>query len=290
MKKINLLKVDIAQITKHDLEIEIERYLLDSGQTKIAKLNSEFLLRGIKSKEFRDTLNSFDLNISDGIGVLWAAKYLSMPQVSIPVIRQLQAVWQMIYTGVSLVFYPKYCRNPLPESIPGVQALLLMLKAAEGTNSPVYFMGSDENTFIKAREEIKKLYPNIIIAGSNHDIYAEDLKGDYSKVISDINKNNTKLLIVGLGSPKQEYFIRNNIKNMITVRVVVGEGGTVDRLAKTNQIAPEFINKIGLEWFWRTFMNANKTGSGHRIKRVWNAVPVFIYEVVKWKLRYGSNK
>jgi N-acetylglucosaminyldiphosphoundecaprenol N-acetyl-beta-D-mannosaminyltransferase len=97
------------------------------------------------------------------------------------------------------------------------------------------------------------------------------------------------LLIVALGSPKQEYWIRDHLSRLKSVRVAVGEGGSLDFIAGEFRRAPRWMRESGLEWSWRLFMNKSKTKTGSRPRRVWNAVPLFICKVVAWKLTHGAT-
>lgn len=285
----NLFGVPMCRYEKAQLESALVSFLNSDKIHKIAKVNTEFLGRALKDEEFKNTLASFDLNIADGSGVLWAAKYLQLPLTKNKVVlrqplRMLvlpaQAVWQMIYSGASLVFYPKYVKNPIPERFPGVQALYLMLETVIKTNSSVYFLGAEKKVNEKTREVLAKKYPKLNIAGGRGGIWKSD-----EEVVEEINKSGAKLLIVALGSPKQEKWIERYSSKLKNVRVAVGEGGSLDRIAGTFKLAPKWMEKTGLEWLWRAFANKSKTKeTGHRVKRVWRAVPVFIFETVRYKI------
>ncbi|MDO8507920.1 MAG: WecB/TagA/CpsF family glycosyltransferase [bacterium] len=280
MNEIKVLNTKLATLNASEMRSLVKGYLLGGSKKQIGKVNTEFLLRVLKEDEFCAVLNSCDVNIADGKGVLWAAKYLSLPLTKIPVLRQIQVIWQMKYTGASLVFYPKYCQNPIPENIPGLDAMYLMLEAADEAKVPVYFFGAEKEVLPKAIDKIKAKYPALKVAGF-HDGYSYKDR----EIIREINESGAKLLIVALGSPKQEYWIRDNIDKLDSVRVAVGEGGSLDRVADPSRKAPKFMQKVSLEWLWRLFMNKNKSvNTGGRAKRVWKAVPVFIYNVVKFKL------
>jgi len=277
----NLFGVPMCRYEKAQLEDALISYLKSEKIHKIAKVNTEFLGRALKDEEFKNTLASFDLNIADGSGVLWAAKYLTIPLTKTPLLRQIQAIYQMVYSGASLVFYPRYVKNPIPERFSGVEAMLLMLGSVIKTNSSVYFLGAEKDVNEKARKVLAEKYPKLNIAGGKGGFWESD-----EEVIEEINASGAKLLIVALGSPKQEYWIRDHISKLTTVRVAVGEGGSLDFVAGSFKRAPKWMGKIGIEWLWRMFANKNKTvGGGHRAKRVWQAVPVFIFTVVKMKLK-----
>jgi len=255
---------------------------------KISKINTEFLQRARKDNHFKDVLNSSDLNIVDGRGVLWAARYLTLPVYNNKFIRPIQAVLQMIYTGASIVLRPQFINHPIPEAIPGVEAFRLMTKVALDNKVGVFIFGGSEMTLELATKNIKREFPDLKISGGlNGYDYQKDEKID---PISLINKTDAKVLIVALGSPKQEYWINDNMKKLKNIQIAVGEGGTLDRIANPGQKSPKFINKIGLEWLWRTLFNKSKTETRNRFQRFWNAVPSFIYQVVKWKVKNGQTK
>lgn len=284
MDNIEILNIRIDVLDSKKLKKKLLSILKGDKKSLVAKINSEFLLRGFKDLEFQKTINNADLNIADGIGVLWAAKYLSLPLTTWPVLRQIQAVIQMVYTGASLVFYPKYCRYPLSERIPGVDCFYLMLEVAQKNNFKVFLFGGEEQIIRKAVENLKKNFPGLKIAGFN---------GGYSyndeEVIEKINNSKADLLFVNQGSPKQEYWIRDNLAKLETVKAAIGEGGTFDFVAGGYKRAPKWMQFMGLEWLFRLFANKNKTGvQGKRAKsrlgRIWQAIPVFIFYVVKFKL------
>jgi exopolysaccharide biosynthesis WecB/TagA/CpsF family protein len=290
MKSIELLNLRIDCLKADEFRELLKESYQGSNKIKVGKINTEFLLRAINSKEFEETINKFDVNIADGAGVLWAAKYMSLPVTNVYILRQIQAVWQMIYTGASLVFKPGYTTDPIPERFPGVEAMYLMLGIAEGNQTPVYLLGAEKKVSDIVPGRLKQRFPKLVIAG-HHAGYDFDNEA----VIKEINESKAGLVIVAFGSPKQEYWIRDNIDKLINIKVAVGEGGSFDFIAGENKRAPEWMKRAGLEWFWRMFMNTNKTGeinsrAKRRYGRVWQAVPVFIYTVVRYKIRSTENE
>ncbi len=287
MRKINILNSKIDVLKKDSFSKSILELLNGHGSSQVCKINTEFLVRANRSKDFLKTLNESRLCIPDGRGVLWAARYSTLPISSNKLIRSVQSVWQMFYSGISIVFNPNFITFPIPENIPGLDALKLMLMAAEETNSGVFFLGAAQNDLDKAIENIRKEMPKLNIAGSMN---GYDFQTDKTfDPVAVINATEAKLLIVALGSPLQEFWIRDSLPKLKKIRVAVGEGGTLDRIANPSQAAPSWVNRIGLEWLWRLFFNKSLTkNSGSRFKRVWNAVPVFVYEVVKWKIKNGA--
>lgn len=100
---------------------------------------------------------------------------------------------------------------------------------------------------------------------------------DLDKVIVKINKAKPNILLVGLGSPKQEKWIYNNLKKMPTVKVAIGVGGAFDFISGRIKRAPKLIQEMGLEWLWRLILQP------WRIKRVHNGVVKLILLALKEK-------
>jgi N-acetylglucosaminyldiphosphoundecaprenol N-acetyl-beta-D-mannosaminyltransferase len=284
MKRIGVLSVEIAAASRELLKDEIVTLLQGAKGASVAKVNAEFLLRALHDAEFRRCLASTHLNIADGVGVLWAARFLTLSTTKRRGLRQMQILGQAVYSLASLVLFPRFCRAPIPERIPGVDALFLMLEAAQAVGASVYFLGAEEEINQRARREIQACYPRLVIAGGRGGYWDDD-----AAVLREIDRSGAKLLVVALGSPTQEYWTRDHLAALGQVRVAVGEGGSLDFIAGGSRRAPGWMQRLGLEWLWRLFMNRNKTGSTGRGRRVWNAVPVFICHVVRWKLRHGRT-
>ena len=284
MKTVSVLSVDIASATRGLLVDEVASLLLRSSECRvIAKVPSEFLVRSLRDEAFGAYLRTSDLNVADGIGVLWAARFLTLKTPRAQVLRQLVILSQAAFSLSTLTLFPRFCRYPIPERIRGLDALFAMLEAAQAAAVSVYFLGAQAEVNQRAREEIGAKYPRLSIAGGR-----DGYSGDGEELTREIDESGAALLIVALGSPKQEFWIRDHLHELKNVRVAVGEGGTLDLIAGDYRLTPGWMQTVSLEWLWRLFMHrSNKTGGTSRARRVWNAVPVFIYHVVRWKLRHG---
>jgi len=128
---------------------------------------------------------------------------------------------------------------------------------------------------INGIELINKLKGKIFLFGGEEDVVkktadrlGESVIGwehgyqDLDKIIKKINKVKPEILLVGLGSPKQEKWIYKNLRKMPSVKVAIGVGGAFDFISGEIKRAPRFIQKIGLEWLWRLILQP------WRIKRI----------------------
>jgi len=282
---MNILNVRIDKYTKSQFRDLIDDGFKKSKQIKISKINTEFLQRAIDDSEFLKVLNISEINIVDGRGVMWAARYLTLPITNNQIFRPVQAVWQMIYSGVAIVFNRKFITYPITQAIPGIEAFKIMIKSASDNNAGVFILGGSKKTLKLVAKSLNTEFPDLKISGT---LNGYDFQTDKTiNPVEEINKTDAKLLIVALGSPKQELWINDNMDKLKNIKIAVGEGGTLDRIANPSQKTPIFINKIGLEWLWRTLFNVTKK---KRFARFWNAVPVFIYQIIKWKIKNGQTK
>ena len=118
-------------------------------------------------------------------------------------------------------------------------------------------MGADPGIAQEAGANLQKRYPGL-----------------------EINQNNSKILFVALGMPKQEKWIHQNLKSMPSVKLAMGVGGSFDFISGRIRRAPRLIRSLGLEWAYRLFYQP------WRIKRIFKAVIVFPWLVLK----HGSNQ
>jgi len=85
--------------------------------------------------------------------------------------------------------------------------------------------------------------------------------------------------LVALGAPRQEKWIAENLAKVPSVKVAIGVGGAFDFLSGKIRRAPVFMQKMGLEWFWRLMQEPK------RLPRIFNAVIVFLWLVLREKIK-----
>ena len=125
----------------------------------------------------------------------------------------------------------------------------------------------------------------VVITGSargfGYAMIEEFYKKGFNVVLCDINyeelKNaNADLILVALGSPKQEYFIYK-AKNVLPPCLMVGIGGSLDVWSGMVKRAPKIYQKLGLEWLYRTVTQPE------RFKRIFPTLPLFLIKSVLYK-------
>lgn len=212
IKKVNILGAQVDRLTMDEAKDVAMSFFESGGKKVIYTPNSEIILYASRNEEFMPRLNSADLMIADGIGVVYGARIL---------------------------------RNPLPERVAGFDLLKTIFPLMASNGYSVYLLGSKPGVAEAAGENLKKDYPGLVIAGT-HDGYFKDDE----EVIRDINSVKPDLLLVCLGFPKQENWIYDN-RDKLDVKAMIGAGGCLDVFSGTVERAPEFYCRHGLEWFYR---------------------------------------
>ncbi len=128
-----------------------------------------------------------------------------------------------------------------------------------------FILGTKQEIIENAVINLIKKYPNSNIVGYHNGYFKED-----QKIIDLINLKEVEVLLVGLGSPKQEFWINNNI-NKIKSNIFMGIGGSIDVWGNYYKRAPFIIKKLKLEWLYRTIQDPK------RIKRNIKLLKFLIY-------------
>ncbi len=267
MRKIKILNVPFDKVGELQAFGEISNHL-ESGRGKmfIATPNPEMLLSAEKNKQFLSILNNTDINIADGIGILWAADFLEKTAHNkskiVKIIKGIVALPKIIFRRSSF--------RALPERVTGTDMMQLICKNI-GSKHSVFLLGAGEGVAEKTASILKKKYNTKIVGthSGSADPSAED------QIVSAINKASPKILFVAFGAPKQELWIARNIDRLDTIKLVMGIGGAFDFISGNIKRAPSFMRKLGLEWLYRLIRQPS------RIKRIFNATVVFPFKVIK---------
>lgn len=271
MDYIYILGVKIHRIKREEILKQIERFLKSDSFHYIVTINPEFAMEAQKDKEFRKILNDADLSIADGTGLKIAS-------------------WAF---GHNLY------------RVTGADLTEDALKIAEQKKCSVYFFIWKNG--LSDAEDVKK----VLKRGFGDSLFKEDYRFDGQEIERDgrdidwqkFAKAKPDILLVGLGAPFQEKLIYKMIRNGIpsekspltplfqrgedmTVKLAMGIGGSFDFLTGKRKRAPKLMRNLGLEWFWRMCRLAQPPYNYfYRFKRIFTAVFIFPFNVVKWRLR-----
>lgn len=155
--------------------------------------------------------------------------------------------------GWPIVAASRFLEYKIPERVAGSDLVPAILSLANREKIPlsVFILGGVGDVPKKASEFIIENYPNLRIAGYYSPPFGfEKNTSENRKICSLICESGANLVIVGLGSPKQEKWVYNNRKSL-PPSIAICAGATVDFMAGTVKRAPAIYSRIGMEWFYR---------------------------------------
>jgi N-acetylglucosaminyldiphosphoundecaprenol N-acetyl-beta-D-mannosaminyltransferase len=250
------LMVDTAR--RETIAAEVKARLRENRKTFIVTPYSEFLYAALRDPAVLRLLNSADISIPDGIGIILARAFLVLPfSVKNRQLQWLQGWWQMFALGWLLLLWPKVVYGPFRHKIVGADFVWDLVQIAHDENKSVYILGGYGKTPAVAAEKLAARFPGLKIAGSSN-----KQKTDPT-IIADIQAARPDVLLVGFGPLVQEKWIKDNWESL-PVTVAIGLGGTFDYIAGAKAAPPAWVRRIGLEWLYRLVTQPSRA---LRIKR-----------------------
>lgn len=209
--------------------------LLESKKgAQIVTINPEMIEFGLKNSDFAEILNNADIVIPDGVGV----------QIGLKI------------KGVKA------------KRIAGIEYSYRLMQECAKSGFSIALVGAKPHILEKACEKLKSDIENLNI------VYAQDGYFDNKElVLNELTQSAPKFVLVALGSPRQEEFIKE-ARKLLPEALMVGVGGSFDVWSGEVQRAPVIYQKLGLEWLYRTAKEP------WRLKRIFPTLPRFLFRVI----------
>lgn len=116
----------------------------------------------------------------------------------------------------------------------------------------IFLLGSGPGVAIKAMDRINKKYSRKIIVGAHSPSFGfEKNEKECLKIVRDINKTEATVLLVGVGSPKQEKWIAKHYLSFNKIKFFLALGATIDFESGVVKRSPKWISTLALEWLYR---------------------------------------
>jgi N-acetylglucosaminyldiphosphoundecaprenol N-acetyl-beta-D-mannosaminyltransferase len=189
------------------------------------------------------------------IGMLNAAKIVKMRKD--PRLRGAVLGCQLLLAdGQAVVWASRLLRRSVPERVAGIDLMLRLLPEAERHGHRIFFLGAREEILAQMLAEVRRRFPDLRVVGSRNGYFT---KRDEPAIVEAIREAGTDILFIGVSSPKKEFFVAE-WGERIEAPVVHGVGGSFDVLAGHVQRAPEWWQRNGLEWLYRTLQEPRRLG------------------------------
>lgn len=158
--------------------------------------------------------------------------------------------------GMPMVHFSRlYSSHPLTERVATTDLVHVVAERAQKAGVSFYFLGGEESINARAVDAMRLAYPDLIFAGRRNGYFKP---GEEEEVLADIRAAAPDILWVGLGFPLEQQFITRNIDRLRGVGVIKTAGGLFDFLSGKNSRAPSWMQKAGLEWTYRTWLEPRR--------------------------------
>ncbi|SON54809.1 putative N-acetylmannosaminyltransferase [Hartmannibacter diazotrophicus] len=149
------------------------------------------------------------------------------------------------------------CAHPVPERAATTDLFHDVAEVAQRVGASFFLLGAREEIIRAAEANVRKLYPHLKLVGARNGYFKRE---EESAVIAEINDAAPDILWVGLGVPLEQAFISRNLMALDRVGLVKTTGGLFDFLSNTKSRAPEWMQRMGLEWLYRASLEPTRLG------------------------------
>jgi len=217
-ERMKFLNTYINNITMDDTIEQIDEFIIDGRYHYVVTPNVDHIVKLEKDVEFQNVYKAADLVLTDGMPLIWISKFL---------------------------------KNEIKEKISGSDLFPRVCELAAKKQYKIFLLGAAEGVAEQAASNLKDKYPGLQIIGTYSPKFGfENDEEDVDQIIDMINIAKPDVLFVGLGAPKQEKFIFK-YKDRLRVPISLAIGASIDFEAGKVKRAPKWMQKSGLEWFYR---------------------------------------
>lgn len=231
---INIFDTKIEKAVKRIMEI------CQNGKQNlcISATGAHGIITARKDKKFLDILNSFYINLPDGMPGVW--------------IGRLKGAKEM-----ERCYGPDFFRE--------------VIIATKNEKIKHFFCGGKEGVAEELKKNCEEKFGNYNIVGVYSPPFREMADDELKELAEAINKLQTDIVWIGLSTPKQEIFA-HRLSKFTNVHFICTVGAAFDFHTGKVKEAPRFVQKIGMEWFFRLVVEPKRLW-----KRYFEIVPLFIW-------------
>ena len=214
VKRYPILNTYVNAISMEETIEAVEAIIKEGKPTQHVVINASKVNLMEKDEKLRKIVNDCPIINADGASIVWAAKVLGVP---------------------------------LTERVTGIDLFLKLVEIANEKQYKIYLFGAKEEVVCKVKSIFEEKYPNLQIVGFRNGYFTE---ADEDDIVIDMQKSGADMLFVAFSSPKKEYWVHKYIKQL-NIPFVMGVGGSFDVVVGVTKRAPLWMQKCGLEWFYR---------------------------------------
>jgi N-acetylglucosaminyldiphosphoundecaprenol N-acetyl-beta-D-mannosaminyltransferase len=218
---IRLAGVRIDTVDLKSVVARIIDYVVEgTGSGYVVTPNAQHVVLHQKDSRFREIYENAFLVVPDGVPLLWAARLLGLR---------------------------------LSGRVNGTDLFEALCAEAAERELRVFFLGGREGAAIAAADRLRARHPSLKVCGLYCPPFGFESDPDQeSRIVEQINAAQPHVLFVGLGAPKQEYWMYAH-RNLLRVPMSLGIGVSFEFVGGLVKRAPLWMQRSGLEWLFRLF-------------------------------------
>lgn len=217
IKKFTIISTNVTSTNYTQAISLITDNSIKRKQLKVTALAVHGLMESFFNKGLNYSLNNFDLLLPDGQPLRWVLN----------------------------LFY----NQNLNDRVSGPDLTTKLIDYSEEHKYKIIFYGSKESTLNKMKINLKKSNPNLNSVKFVSSKFKKINKEEQRKIAEELEDFKPNLVFVGLGCPRQEYWVHENSKYINCP--VISVGAAFDYIAGNIKRAPKLMQDLGLEWLYR---------------------------------------
>jgi len=220
-RRVPILGVGVDALTMPQV-VELAHRAIDENRSlAVSVVNVAKLVNLRKDPLLRESVESGDLILADGAPVVWLSRVKG---------------------------------DPLPERVAGIDLMFELFALADRHGLRVFLLGAESEVLATVKRLAEERYPGLTIAGVQDGYFGEV---DEQSVAEHVRDSRAHMLFVAMSSPKKERFMKKWGETM-NVAVTHGVGGSFDVMAGVTRRAPRWMQRWGLEWFYRVLQEPRR--------------------------------
>jgi N-acetylglucosaminyldiphosphoundecaprenol N-acetyl-beta-D-mannosaminyltransferase len=211
----------VDRVTMTDVLTHCRAFLREGGPHYVVTADTSGIVIAQDDPEHKRIMNAADLVTPDSIGVVWASRKFGAP---------------------------------VPERVPGVDTMEALCRMAAAESYRIFLFGAAPGVADTAARNLTARFPGLIVAGTRNGFFTPQ---DEPTILEQIRAAQPDILFVAFGIPKQEKWIAAHLAET-GAKLAMGVGGSFDAFAGTVKRAPKIVQRLHVEWLWRTLANPKK--------------------------------
>jgi N-acetylglucosaminyldiphosphoundecaprenol N-acetyl-beta-D-mannosaminyltransferase len=251
-KKVNILGIPVSSLTMDELFSDWERVIQEGPKAQVCITPVNSILAARATARVQEIYKNADYVLCDGVPVKWASEFLG---------------------------------TPIKQRITGLDVLPRIFPFALKNDFSIFLLGASPGVAETLKQVMEAKHPGVQIVGTFvppfRAVFSEE---ENEQMIQAINAVKPDMLLVSLTAPKQDIWIAENLEKLDT-HVAIGIGGAFEVAAGMIKRAPVWMQKAGLEWFYRFLQEPKRM-----FKRYFVEAPVFIPLIIKQRFNTRSGR